>query len=78
MPVRPAARPSIGGASRLPVMIDSIRTFLAMGGYAGFVWPAYALAAAVLGGLLGVSLLRLRKAEAGLAAHGPPRPKLRP
>jgi len=25
--------------------------WLAMGGYAGFVWPAYGLAAAVLGGL---------------------------
>jgi heme exporter protein D len=51
-------------------MTESIRSFLAMGGYAGFVWPAYALAAAILGGLLIVSLRRLRMAEAELAAFG--------
>jgi heme exporter protein D len=56
-------------------MTDSIRTFLDMGGYAGFVWPAYALAVAVLVGLLLVSLRRLRKAEAELAALAPQRPK---
>jgi len=59
-------------------MTDSLQTFLAMGGYAGFVWPAYALAAAVLVGLLAVSLRRLRKAEADLAALGAPRPTMRP
>jgi heme exporter protein D len=41
-----------------------------MGGYAPFVWPAYALAAIVLVGLLAVSLRQLRKAEAELAALG--------
>ena len=56
-------------------MTESIRTFLAMGGYAGFVWPAYALAAAILGGLLLASLRRLRKAEADLKALGLQRPK---
>lgn len=44
--------------------------FFAMGGYAAFVWPAYALAAIVLVGLLVVSLCRLRRAEAELAALG--------
>ena len=51
-------------------MTDAIQTFLAMGGYAPFVWPAYALAAIVLVGLLAVSLRQLRKAEAELAALG--------
>jgi heme exporter protein D len=31
----------------MQVMLD----YLAMGGYAAFVWPAYAVAASVLGGL---------------------------
>jgi heme exporter protein D len=29
----------------------AITHWLAMGGYAGYVWPAYAIAACVLGGL---------------------------
>jgi len=32
-------------------MIQPVLDFLAMGGYAAFVWPAYAVAALVLGGL---------------------------
>jgi heme exporter protein D len=60
-------------------MTDAIQTFLAMGGYAEFVWPAYALAAGILAGLLLVSLRRLRKAEADLEALGRlQRPKPRP
>jgi len=31
--------------------MDEIGAFLAMGGYAGFVWSAYGVAFAVLGGL---------------------------
>jgi heme exporter protein D len=58
-------------------MTDAIRTFLAMGGYAGFVWPAYALAAILLVGLLAASLRQLRKAEAELAALGPSRARER-
>jgi heme exporter protein D len=58
-------------------MTETIRNFLAMGGYAGFVWPAYALAAIVLVGLLVGSLRQLRKAEADLAALGPSRPRER-
>jgi heme exporter protein D len=51
-------------------MTDTIQSFLAMGGYAQFVWPAYALAALVLIGLLVTSLRQLRKVEAELAALG--------
>ncbi|HUL05746.1 MAG TPA: heme exporter protein CcmD [Candidatus Acidoferrum sp.] len=51
-------------------MTDVIQAYLAMGGYAAFVWPAYALAAVVLVGLLALSLRALRKAEAELAALG--------
>jgi heme exporter protein D len=58
-------------------MTGAIQTFFAMGGYAGFVWPAYALAAVLLVGLLALSLRRLRKAEAELAALGPSRPRER-
>jgi heme exporter protein D len=56
---------------------DSFQAFLDMGGYAGFVWPAYGLAAAILVGLLLVSLRQLRKAEADLEALGATRPKAR-
>jgi heme exporter protein D len=56
-------------------MTGSLQSFLAMGGYAGFVWPAYGLAAAILAGLLLVSLRRLRRAEAELAALGGQRPR---
>jgi heme exporter protein D len=31
--------------------MGDVGAFLAMGGYAGFVWPAYGVALAVLGGL---------------------------
>jgi heme exporter protein D len=59
-------------------MTETIQIFLAMGGYAGFVWPAYALAAAVLAGLLLGSLRQLRKAEAALEALGGQRGRPRP
>ena len=59
-------------------MMGALQNFLAMGGYAAFVWPAYALAAMVLAGLLATSLRQLRKAEAELAALGLSRPRERP
>ena len=40
--------------------------FLAMGGYAGFVWPAYGVALAVLGGLALFSWRRYRESSAAL------------
>ena len=38
--------------------------FLAMGGYAGFVWPSYALAFAAVVGILVVTRTTLKKREA--------------
>jgi heme exporter protein D len=43
-----------------------IGAFLAMGGYAGFVWPAYGLALAVLGGLALLSWRRYGESTAAL------------
>ena len=40
--------------------------FLSMGGYAAFIWPTYAVAAVVLGGLLGVTWSGMRRREAEL------------
>ena len=40
--------------------MDEIGAFLTMGGYAGFVWSAYGIASAVLGGLSVYSLRRYR------------------
>ncbi len=42
----------------------AIGDFLAMGGYAGFVWPAYGVAALVLIALAVTSVRRARSAEA--------------
>jgi len=38
--------------------------FFAMGGYAAFIWPAYAVTAVLLCGLLGLSLKSMREREA--------------
>ena len=40
--------------------MDGVREFLAMGGYAAFVWPAFAVTAAVMIGLLVASSRGLR------------------
>jgi heme exporter protein D len=50
--------------------MESFAQFLAMGGYAAFVWPAYAIAAVVMIGVLAQSLRALRAREAELAALG--------
>jgi len=42
--------------------------FLSMGGYAAFVWPAFAVAALVMVGLLMTSLRGLRSNQAALDA----------
>jgi heme exporter protein D len=42
--------------------------FLAMGGYAAYVWPAYLFAAAIIGGLAIQTLAQWRKAQARLRA----------
>jgi heme exporter protein D len=45
------------------------QNFFAMGGYARFVWPAYAMAAAVLLGLFAWSLAAYRRVRRELAAR---------
>ncbi len=42
--------------------------FLHMGGYAGYIWPAFGLVAAVLGALLGLSLREMKARERELRA----------
>ena len=49
-------------------MTAGLAHFLAMGGYAVFVWPAYGLALVVLGGLALASIRRHRAAQQALAA----------
>jgi heme exporter protein D len=46
--------------------MGDIGPFLAMGGYAGFVWPAYGVAFAVLGGLALFSWRRYRESTVTL------------
>ena len=48
--------------------MERIAEFLSMGGYAAYVWPAFFIAAAVMGGLVAVSLRGLRAREAELEA----------
>jgi heme exporter protein D len=47
-------------------MSDSVSMYFQMGGYAQYVWPAYAVAALVLIGFTLSSWLRLRAAERAL------------
>ncbi len=47
--------------------MTAIAVWLAMGGYAGFVWPAYAVAVIVLGGLALASWRRYRRASTQLS-----------
>ena len=47
--------------------MNAIVSWLEMGGYAGFVWPAYGVAAIVLGGLALVSWRRHRRSGDTLA-----------
>jgi heme exporter protein D len=47
-------------------VVSAIGAYLAMGGYAVYVWPAYGLATAVLGGLSLYFWLRYRNSERNL------------
>ena len=47
--------------------MSSLSSFLEMGGYGGFVWPAFGLTAAILLALLADSLRRLKAAQGALA-----------
>ncbi|MCG8355878.1 MAG: heme exporter protein CcmD [Kiloniellales bacterium] len=54
-----------------------LQDFLAMGGYGGYVWPAYALSAVVLIGFAVTSLRDLRAAERALAKQEAKQPDRR-
>ena len=43
--------------------MDRIADFLAMGGYAVYVWPAFGIAAVLMGGLAVVTLAQHRAAR---------------
>ena len=53
--------------------MDGVSEFLAMGGYAAFVWPAFAVTAAVMIGLLVASSRGLRKESRTLDSLRPGR-----
>lgn len=48
--------------------MSALASYLEMGGYGAYVWPAYGAAAAVLIGLVVASLRTLRAREAALKA----------
>lgn len=48
--------------------VDALASYLEMGGYGAYVWPAYSAAAVVLIGLVAASLRTLRAREAALKA----------
>ncbi len=48
--------------------MTSLATYFSMGGYGGFVWPAYALTAVVMVGLVVVTWRGLKAREAELKA----------
>jgi len=52
-----------------------MNAFLAMGGYAAYVWPAYGVAALVLLALLFDSLSAYRRAQRELATLSRQRPR---
>lgn len=58
--------------------MDSMSEFLAMGGYAGFVWPAYLLSFAVLIWLVVASIRGLRADRKTLAILEQANPRRRP
>ena len=51
--------------------------YLAMGGYAAFIWPAYGLTVLALVGILWSSLASLRAAERRAASFDAARPRRR-
>jgi heme exporter protein D len=52
--------------------MSAVAAYFTMGGYASFVWPAYAITAAVLGGLSVHSWRRYRASRDALARLQPP------
>ncbi|HZT18285.1 MAG TPA: heme exporter protein CcmD [Dongiaceae bacterium] len=47
--------------------MERIESYLAMGGYAAYVWPALGVALLVMAGQVATSLRSLRRREAALA-----------
>ena len=54
--------------------MNALATFFDMGGYGLYVWPAYALAAIVMVGMMAASLRALKAREASLRALEGERP----
>ena len=52
--------------------MEQVQTFLAMGGYGVFVWPAFALTAVILIGMLVTTVRRLHALQIELARLQPP------
>jgi heme exporter protein D len=50
-------------------------SYFDMGGYAGYVWPAYGVAAVILGGMVAASLIgsKARRAQLALLERTHPR-----
>ena len=57
--------------------MDAIREYLAMGGYAAFVWPAFGVTAIVMIALLVASIRGLRKERRTLELMESARPRRR-
>ncbi|WP_040567301.1 heme exporter protein CcmD [Magnetospirillum molischianum] len=53
--------------------MESLHALFAMGGYAGYVWPAYGISVVVLIGVLVVSVRQVRCREAELERLQGPR-----
>jgi len=53
-----------------------IEHFLAMGGYAGYVWPAYGIAVVVIGGMVATSIVGYRRTKRALDAAQSARKKI--
>ena len=58
-------------------MTDAVQQFLAMGGYARFVWPAYGIAVLVLAGMAAQSYRAWRRQQTSWAAIEALRPQRR-
>ena len=58
-------------------MMDAVHQFLAMGGYARFVWPAYGIALLVLAGMVLQSYRAWRRQRSAWATIEAQRPQRR-
>jgi heme exporter protein D len=56
-------------------MMRALVNFFAMGGYAAFVWPAYAAAASIMATLWWTSMASYRRHRRALEVRQAPRPR---